>query len=83
MCVLVAPYRHLLAAGPISRSGCYYARFILFEGLKILIDCPQEMGFEHVDVQGNERGLCFNNIKMRLSNPHKSAIVLFIYYWFI
>jgi hypothetical protein len=79
----MAPYRYLLASGPVSRSWCYYARFILFKGLKILIVCPQATGFEHVGVQGSERGLCFNNIKMRSSNSYKSTIVLFIHYWFI
>ena len=59
ICVLVAPYRRSFATGPVSRSWYYYARFILSKCLKSLIVCPQATGFEHVDVQKNECGLCF------------------------
>ena len=48
----LASYRRLLAAGPISTSGCYYVRFILFKDLKSSIFCPQATGFERVDVKG-------------------------------
>lgn len=56
ICVLVTAYKRFLAAGPISRSWCYYVQLILFKGL---IFCPQATRFEHVVVQENECSVCF------------------------
>ena len=58
-CIFVASYRRLLAAGPISIFRCYYVWLILFKGFKSSIYCPRATGFERVDVQEKEFGICF------------------------